>query len=127
MSPASLERLKGCHQDLIELIVKVDKYYSVIVLEGHRGKEKQNQYFKEGKSKLQWPNGEHNGVPSRAVDVAFLPIDWNDYKKWYHFAGFVLGVAKTLGIEIRWGGDWDSDMDFRDQKFMDLVHFELKE
>ena len=43
------------------------------------------------------------------------------------FAGYVQGVAEQLGIKIRWGGDWDSDFDFKDQTFNDLVHFELRE
>jgi peptidoglycan L-alanyl-D-glutamate endopeptidase CwlK len=60
--------------------------------------------------------------------VAPYPIDWNDTKRFYHFAGFVLGVAKSskIAIPIRWGGDWDSDNDLNDQTFMDLVHWELK-
>ena len=29
------------------------------------------------------------------------------------------------GVEIRWGGDWDSDTQVKDNKFDDLVHFEL--
>lgn len=127
MTTASKERLDTCHPDLIELVTRVDKVFPLMVLEGHRGKEKQNQYFKEGKSKLQWPDGEHNGTPSRAVDIAFLPINWNDKHKWYYFSGFVMGVAEMLSIKIRWGGDWDSDQDLNDQKFFDLVHFELGE
>ena len=39
-------------------------------------------------------------------------------------AGLVLGIAAVFGIKIRWGGDWDSDNDLNDQKFMDLAHFE---
>jgi hypothetical protein len=31
-----------------------------------------------------------------------------------------------MGIGLRWGGDWDSDKDFSDQNFDDLVHWELK-
>jgi peptidoglycan LD-endopeptidase CwlK len=30
-----------------------------------------------------------------------------------------------MGIEIRWGGDWDGDGDLSDHKFNDLPHFEL--
>jgi peptidoglycan L-alanyl-D-glutamate endopeptidase CwlK len=36
-------------------------------------------------------------------------------------------VANTLGIKIRWGGDWNGDLQFRDEKFKDLPHFELVE
>jgi hypothetical protein len=64
-------------------------------------------------------------MPSRAVDVAPYPIDWNDFKRFYHFAGIVRAVAHQRGVKIRWGGDWDSDFDFKDERFLDLPHFEL--
>ena len=54
-------------------------------------------------------------------------IRWLDTKSFYHFAGFVLGIAASMGFELRWGGDWDMDNDLHDQSFMDLVHFEIKE
>ena len=42
------------------------------------------------------------------------------------FAGFVLGVANQMGINLRWGGDWDQDFEVQDNKFDDFPHFELK-
>jgi len=94
-------------------------------LEGFRGKEAQNEYFRTGRSKVEFPNGKHNRKPSEAIDASPYPIDWQDTKRFYYFAGIVKGVAAEMGIKIRWGGDWDSDNDFNDQTFMDLVHFEL--
>lgn len=67
----------------------------------------------------------HNKTPSLAVDVAPWPIDWNDKNRFYHFAGRVQGIAQMFNIKIRWGGDWDSDNDLKDQNFYDLPHFEL--
>ena len=46
--------------------------------------------------------------------------------RWYYFGGFVLGTAEEMGIDIRWGGDWDSDRDLDDQSFDDLPHFEVR-
>jgi hypothetical protein len=60
-----------------------------------------------------------------AVDVAPYPIDWEDTKRFYHFAGFVQATAKQLNIPIIWGGDWNNNNNFKDQTFNDLVHFEL--
>jgi peptidoglycan L-alanyl-D-glutamate endopeptidase CwlK len=37
-----------------------------------------------------------------------------------------LGVASQMGLKIRWGGDWDMDTQTKDNKFDDLVHFELR-
>lgn len=81
----------------------------------------------EGRSKTKWPDSKHNSNPSMGIDVAPYPIDWNDIKRFYHFGGFVQSRAESLGIKLRWGGDWDSDRDLNDQTFMDLVHFELEE
>lgn len=72
-------------------------------------------------------DSKHLALPSRAVDVAPYPINWGDKKRFYHFAGYVQGLAAQLGISLRWGGDWDGDNDLNDQTFFDLVHFELKE
>ena len=37
------------------------------------------------------------------------------------------GLGKAMGVNIRWGGDWDSDGDINDNKFDDLVHVEIKD
>ena len=72
-----------------------------------------------------YPNSKHNKLPSKAVDVAPYPIDWNDPDRFYHFAGYVRGIAEGMGIKIRWGGDWNGNFDLKDQNFYDLPHFEL--
>ena len=123
----SKKRLKTCDEDLIFLFKEVVKYFDCSVLEGHRGKRLQNKYFKEGKSKLKFPDGNHNKKPSKAIDVAPYPIDWDDRERMTYFAGFVKGMASALGIPIRWGGDWNSDTQVKDNNFDDLPHFELRE
>ena len=110
---------------LQHLFRQVVQEYDCSILTGHRNKADQDRAFKNGKSKLKFPKGKHNKKPSRALDVAPYPIDWNDAKRFYHFAGYVQGVARRLGIEIRWGGDWNRNFDLNDQNFNDLVHFEL--
>jgi hypothetical protein len=35
------------------------------------------------------------------------------------------GIAHEMGVKIRWGGDWDSDGEIKDNSFDDLVHVEL--
>ena len=122
----SRKRLNTCDEDLIALFEEVVKYFDCSVLEGHRGKELQNKYFKEGKSKLKYPDGNHNKKPSFAVDVVPYPIDWGDKERKIYFAGFVKGVAYQMGIPIRWGGDWNNNNDLEDNNFDDLPHFELR-
>lgn len=122
----SVHQLRTCDLWLQRLFERVVINYDCAVLIGHRGEEPQHQAFLSGKSEKDWPDGEHNTYPSKAVDVAPWPIDWENTKRFYHFAGYVLGVAEVLAIPIRWGGDWDRDYDLDDQDFNDLVHFELE-
>ena len=49
-----------------------------------------------------------------------------EVSRWYYFGGFVLGTAEEMEIDIRWGGDWDSDRKLEDQTFHDLPHFEVR-
>ena len=96
-------------------------------LEGHRDEERQNKLYEEGKTKVYWPNGRHNAKPSKAADVVPYPIDWDDRERFHLFAGFVIGIAKSMGVTLRWGGDWDQDWTVMDNKFDDFPHFEIKE
>ena len=122
----SKRNLYTAHPDLIRLFEEVVKSFDCTVIEGHRSKERQNKLFDEGNSKLKYPKGKHNATPSNAVDVAPYPIDWNDRDRFHYFAGYVIGIASSMGIKIRWGGDWDMDTQTKDNNFDDLPHFELK-
>jgi len=122
----SLKNLNEAHPDLVRLFQEVVKHIDCSVIEGHRPKDEQDKAFHGGKSKVKWPNSKHNSTPSMAVDVCPYPIDWKDTKRFYQFGGFVVATAKQMGIDLRWGGDWDGDGEFDDQSFHDLPHFELR-
>lgn len=122
----SKERLSTCEKDLQMVFNEVIKYVDCSVLEGHRSKDRQNALYEDGKTKVRYPNGRHNASPSCAVDVTPYPVDWADRERQTLFAGFVLGVANQMGIELRWGGDWDQDFEVKDNRFDDFPHFELK-
>ena len=126
-SKKSLSKLETCDKRLQDLFLRVVKKFDCTILEGHRSKDRQNKLFDEGKSKLKYPKGKHNSLPSKAVDVAPSPIDWNDRERFTYFAGYVLGIAYQMGLKIRWGGDWDMDTQVKDNNFDDLPHFEIKE
>lgn len=126
-SQRSRARLITCDKRLQDLFEEVVKGFDCIILQGHRGEEEQNRYYAEGKSKLKYPQSKHNKIPSLAVDVAPYPVNWSDKERFYYFAGYVKGIAQFLGIELRWGGDWDSDTHIHDQTFFDLPHFEINE
>ena len=125
-SSTSKSRLRTCHPKLQEGFNEVIKHMDCSVLEGQRSEERQNELFKEGKTKVVFPNSKHNAKPySKAVDVAPYPIDWDDRERQTLFAGFVLGMAKAMNINRRWGGDWDKDWETSDNRFDDFPHFEL--
>ena len=127
-SKQSKRKLAACHEDLQRLFNEVIKNFDCTIVCGRRGKLEQNFLRVRGRSKLWYPNSKHNKVPSLAVDVApYISgkgISWNS-KQCYFFGGYVMGVAASLGISIRYGGDWDKDKDINDQSFNDLVHFEI--
>ena len=103
------------------------KHVDCSILEGHRSGERQNKLYDEGKTKVKFPKGRHNNNPSLAVDVARYPIDWDDRERHTLFAGFVIGIARGMGIDLRWGGDWNRNWDTADNRFDDFPHFEIYE
>ena len=126
----SKEQLATCDERLIKVFNEVIKTVDCTVLEGHRSKDRQNALYKEGKTKVTYPSGRHNHSPSLAVDVCPYPVDWGDRERFTLFAGFVIGIAKSMDIKLRWGGNWDmweenGRWEVDDNKFDDFPHFEL--
>jgi peptidoglycan L-alanyl-D-glutamate endopeptidase CwlK len=125
----STNRLDTCHPKLIRLIravaERIPAPLDFSVTCGHRGEAEQEAAFKAGKSTKHWPHSLHNGLPSRAIDLAPYPVDWNDYMSFARLAGYVQAVADDLGIRIRWGADWNDNGKTRDERLVDAPHFEL--
>lgn len=121
----SMARLRTAHPMLRALFCEVVKHFDCTILCGVRDQAEQDRLFEEGKSRVLFPNSSHNSNPSMAVDVAPWPVDWTDTERFIYFGGYVKGVAMRMGVPIRWGGDWDGDFQVRDNRFNDLVHFEL--
>jgi peptidoglycan L-alanyl-D-glutamate endopeptidase CwlK len=135
----SLDQLKTCHQDLQRVALTAIEHFGFSIVEGHRDKEKQHKYFVDGKSRVDWPNGNHNKIPSNAFD--FLPdsVSWDDLNgvngnkvqeqavaTCYMLSGYLLAIGDILDIPLRSGADWDSDKDLKDQNFNDIVHIERR-
>lgn len=126
----SLARLATCDPSL-QVVMRAALAQGLIdmtVTEGHRNEEDQNRYFNEEKSRVKYPNSKHNSNPSKAVDIAPYVNGKLSYDQRHccHMAGIILGIAASLGVKLRWGGNWDMDGEpVTDQDFQDLVHFEL--
>lgn len=128
-SKASLAQAHPILQEIFNLIII---YYDVKVICGARTVEEQKALVAKGASKTM--NSRHivrvGESFCRAVDVITFPVNWGDWKSHYYLGGIIKGIAIEKGIKtgrdaLRWGGDWDSDNDFKDQRFNDLVHFEF--
>ena len=59
------------------------------------------------------------------MDITPYPVNWEDRERQTLFAGFVIGLAKHMGVNLRWGGDWEQDFEVMDNRFDDFPHFEL--
>ena len=139
---SSKKIIDTCHIDLRQVAYEIIKYFDCTPLYGYRSPEKQFELFKIGRELIGglWIvvnelmvvtncdgkdiKSNHNKIPSDALDLAPWPLDWRDHKRMYFFAGHVLNEARHMGIELRWGGNWDMDDDLHDQTFYDLVHYE---
>lgn len=137
-SAHSRAQIETLHPDLKILCSHVLDVWDIKVYQGFRPQEDQDLAFFLGNTKVQWPNSRHNILPSEGVDLypyvegRFIGWTGDDaMEHWFCFGGLVLGIASALyeqGViqrRILWGGDWDSDWNFREQKFDDLPHFEL--
>jgi len=131
---ASRQRLETVHPLLRQIIKNVLKMQvmDMTVMYGVREKEAQNEMFKKGLSKKQWPNSKHNILKdwhkSLAADVGpFINGKISRiYTQCSYLAGYMMGEAYNIGVKMRWGGDWDMDGEaITDQDFQDLYHYEI--
>lgn len=116
-SKSSNDKLSTCDPRIIEIMNIVVKIMDNTILCGHRGEAAQNKAYTDGKSNAKYGESEHNKTPSKAVDAAPYPIDWNDKERFARLAGVIEGVARMLGYKIKWGGDFTG--------FYDGSHFEI--
>lgn len=131
LSERSSKELATCDPRLRRIVIECLKYMDITVLEGARTVERQGILFSSGASKTM--DSLHIPPPgsklSLAVDIAPYPVDYTSKKSFQRFglmAGRVLTIADYLGWPLIWGGDWDADGETKDQKFDDLVHFEVR-
>lgn len=131
----SLSRLEGLNPLLLEVLHQAIKGYDFTVLSdgGLRTPERQKELVDSGASK----NINSNHLTGRAVDIAPYPVRWPDKKKnpqayvkdmarFYSMQSYIKGIADSMGINLRFGMDWDGDWDFSDQTFDDLPHIEIQ-
>lgn len=145
LSDASIEKMKGVHPKLIELMKKAisDSPYDFKIVQGLRTAEYQNSLYQQGRTKpgkivtkLDGYNRKSNHQAKadgygHAVDIAVCgQYDQNgnyvkcttdaemfDNKKLVKISKHIKAVAKDMGLEIVWGGEWKT--------LYDTPHYEL--
>lgn len=117
LSAADLKKLTKVHPDLqaVIMVAARDTPVRFMLMETDRSIEKQKENIKKGVS---WTMRSRHIVSKdglcRAGDV--VPIDEKGKPIWawpvYHIlAKHIKAVAKKLGIDVEWGGDWKKTPD----------------
>lgn len=124
-SQRSLDNLKNVDERLVRICNELIKRIDFAVIEGFRTPERQKELYDKGFSKIDGisKKGKHNYNPSLAIDIipykkGHNPFDGSKESDimFDNLAKEFKQVAKELGIDITWGGDW---------KFIDKPHFQI--
>ena len=124
-SQRSLDNLKNVDERLVRICNELIKRVDYTVIEGFRTPERQKELYDKGFSKIDGisKKGKHNYSPSLAIDIipykkGHNPFDGSKESDimFDNLAKEFKQVAKELGINITWGGEW---------KFIDKPHFQL--
>lgn len=107
-SDTSIKRLSGVNDNLVRVVKRALQITTqdFAVLEGLRTKERQAELVRKGAS--QTMNSRH--LTGNAVDLVPIvngKVSW-DWKYFYPIAEAMREAAKELGVNVRWGGSWES-------------------
>jgi peptidoglycan L-alanyl-D-glutamate endopeptidase CwlK len=103
----SLEHKKTLHPDLQTILDDAIEIVDLSVLCGYRGELEQNIAYDAGRSKLRFPESDHNRMPSRAMDTGIHPINWEDREAFMYMQGILRGIAHRRGIKLKPIIKWD--------------------
>lgn len=125
--------LETCHPDIQKVMNEAITHCDFTVLFGTRSVDEQMELYKKGRKFVngKWvkvgatvtnldgktKKSNHNYSPSRAIDIAPYPIDWNNIQRFKDLAEVVKAAMVTVGVHLQWGGDWKS--------FKDYPHYEV--
>ncbi|MGW8285739.1 MAG: M15 family metallopeptidase [Candidatus Deferrimicrobiaceae bacterium] len=127
LSDRSIDRLAGVHVDLQSVVhyaigvSTVD--FGITLTGGVRDEHTQRRLMREGKSRTM--NSRHR--TGHAIDVFAVRdgrADWS-IKTALQVHDAFAAAGRALGVSLRWGGDWDGDGAWRDERFLDAFHHEL--
>ncbi len=136
----SRQKLAQVHPAIVRVLNVGIQRMDMTVVSGARVTGEQKELFRKGLSKLDGVSrkSKHQAAPmATAVDVVPYPMRWPDehglsdgeiqdrLRRFYVMGGFLVGIGEGIGVQLRWGGDWDMDWEYKDQTFDDLGHVEM--
>ena len=139
--PLTSRSINDLHSDLAMVFNQAESEWekagnaNVFITCTHRNNAMQMKLYAQGRTEkggiVTWAKAgqsPHNYLPALAFDIAFLKpdgksLDWSG-NNFIEFSKVVKRIAKSLKVDITWGGDWDND-GVVDRKKTDLPHFQL--
>lgn len=114
LTNTSLKRLQGVDDRLVRVVKKAAEISNLMfnVAEGLRTKERQEQLFKEKKTKTL--NSKH--LYGRAVDLYPIVNNKIAWDKFEELSEIMFKAANECNVKITWGGNW---------RFVDKPHYEI--
>lgn len=121
-------RLQGVDADLVRVVKHAAGLIPLVVVCGVRTREEQAALYAIGRTKpgkpVTWTlNSKH--CDGLAVDLAPIPLDWNNRAAFLALHGAMSLGAQRIGVTLRYGGDWDGDGVLGERGETDLVHWEI--
>lgn len=123
------------HPDLVRVVERAIELTAqdFFVIEGVRSPQRQKELWEQGRVKpgpvVTWTlHSRHFAGPDgygRAVDIAPYPLDWDNPGKFDAIAKAMLAAANGVGVQVRWGANWDGDGYPREAGEHDSPHWEL--
>ena len=103
----SLDALETCHSDIQMILNELIKFYDFSVLEGLRTTDRQQELFKEGRSKLDGINklSKHQSTDGISMAVDIMPYkkgtnafsnNEKDNRRFYTMMGMVKAISVKL-------------------------------
>jgi peptidoglycan L-alanyl-D-glutamate endopeptidase CwlK len=126
-SKRSLGNLRGVHPALAHVTARALQLTRIdfTVVEGKRSRARQQYLVNTGKSMTM--NSAHlTGCAVDCYPIVNGQIEVRRIPPFIELSKAFLKASDELGIPIRWGGDWNRNGDYRDERFLDCPHFELE-
>lgn len=134
----STERLKGVNPKLVETVKQAAKAspFPIRITEGLRSSARQNQLYAQGRTKpgkiVTWTRNSKHMIQAdgtgHAVDLVPLidgAIPWSDKARFRVIRDLMMAAAEDVGVNVRWGADWNRDGVPWQRGEYDGPHFEL--